>query len=121
MPPRGSQQRADDPEQRRAEQHGDQDDERLDRDGSLLDLRLDHVVLDLLVGDRVDHPHDQRDTGKLTNSVTIATSTAPSVPTSGIRSKKNTTASAAANATPRIVSRMNEASAIVACKSAPPT
>ena len=53
--------RAEDAEQGAAEEHRDQDDERLDLRRPLLDLRLDQVVLDLLVDDREDHPDDQRD------------------------------------------------------------
>ena len=37
-----------------------EDDEWLHLDSPLLDLRLDHVVLDLLVADRPDDPDDQR-------------------------------------------------------------
>ena len=55
--------RAHDPEQGRAEEDRDDDDERLDGDGAALDLRLDHVVLDLLVDDRPDDPDDQRRPG----------------------------------------------------------
>ena len=50
-----------DPEQGRAEEDRDEDDEGLDLGRPLLDLRLDQVVLDLLVDDREDHPDDQAD------------------------------------------------------------
>ena len=49
------------PEQGRAEEHGDDHDEALDLDRALLDLRLDHVVLELLIEDREDDPDDQAD------------------------------------------------------------
>ena len=69
---RDREQRADDAEQRPAEQDGDEDDERLELDRALLDLRLDDVVLELLVGQREHDPDDrggrevgeQRDDGR---------------------------------------------------------
>ena len=65
-----------------------------------------------------------RATGKLTKIITSATRKAAMVaPTTGIRSKKNTTrASGPAKGAPRIVSTMKASEpAIVACSSAPPT
>ena len=96
------------PEQRRAEQHGDEHHERVHVDRALLDLRLDQRVLDLLVDDRADRPDDRGRREVARTRVTTPTMIAPIVaPTSGTRSaKKMMIASGAANGTPRMISTM---------------
>ena len=98
------------PEQRAAEQHRDDHQERVDVHRPLLDLGLDQVVLHLLVDDRPDDPDDRggREVVEQRDDARRAPRRSWRRPAGSGPGRRSITASGAANGTPRIFSTMKE-------------